>query len=206
MRRLIIVMSVLLLLYVFYPFGGESYSNENSDEFNYESNLKIPEPLYEDPAYVRVMKITGWSEEIAMYFVTEATWRNVNVFKEALPVASVETGNTYRFDLVHYNNNGTSDVGAFQINSVLYPYVVKRLKEEGYEFDSWNRKNPRFNIAAGLFWLSYLKNTYKMEEDRLFTSYNRGIAGGRSYANRNNTYKSDYSEKISLAKENLLKY
>jgi hypothetical protein len=71
---------------------------------------------------------------------------------------------------------------------------------EGRQFDSWDRTNPEFNISAGMFWIGYLKNEYQLEKEALFTSYNRGVQGGKKYASRYGSYESDYSKKVKAIK------
>jgi len=97
--------------------------------------------------------------------------------------------------LVHYNINGTKDVGIFQINDVTKLDIVKQLKTEDREFNSWSRLNREFNISGGLCWMSYLKGK-GLEGHELFTSYNKGIAGAKNYASRNGTYVSRYSRDV----------
>lgn len=163
------------------------------------------QPELIDYDYLRVAEITGWDIEVAKYFVTEARIRNVSVFEEALPILTIETGNTYGFDLVNKNTNGTCDKGLFQINDLTYKDVVRMLKEEGREFNSWSRLDFEFNVAAGLCWIAFLKEQYGLEEDSLFTSYNRGVSGAKYYASRNGTYETEYSRKVQKAKEEIIK-
>jgi len=158
-----------------------------------------------DPDVIKVQQITNWDLETATYFVNEANTRNVSVFEEALPIASIESGGTYSFNAVHKNSNGTIDKGLFQINDVTYLGIVKQLKAEGREFNSWDRSDPEFNIAAGVFWISFLKGNYQLEGHRLFTSYNRGVCGARQYASRCGTYETKYSREVNAIKNDLLK-
>ncbi len=156
---------------------------------------------------LRVIEITGWDMEYAELFVDESRLRNVSIFEESLPIVTVETGYTYKFDLVNKKNrNGTIDKGAFQINDITLGEVIEGLQVEGYEFKSWSRLNPRFNITAGIFRIAHLKEHYNLEGQKLFTSYNYGVTGGRQYASRNGTYETDYSRKIEIAKKHLTNY
>ena len=178
--------------------GIETFEHNTTDTGGSEEDI--------NPDYIKVSEITGWDEKIVKYFVDEAEYRGVSVFEEALPIISIETGNTYRFDLVNNNTNGTSDIGTFQINDITYPYIVKSLKNEGREFDSWCRFDPQFNIAAGVFWLSHLKNYYNLEDEVLFTSYNRGVMGAKNYASRNGTYVTNYSKTVKSISDDLTSY
>lgn len=141
----------------------------------------------------KVISITGWDEYIVGLFIQEAEIRGISVFEEALPIVAVETGETYKFDIISYNKNGTTDRGLFQVNDIILKDIIPALKEEGREFDNWDRLNPEFNIVVGMYYLSYLKNTYNLECHQLFTSYNRGARGGRKYADKNGTFESNYS-------------
>jgi len=149
-----------------------------------------------DPDIIKLSIITNWPIETSTYFISEANKRGVSVFNEALPIVAIETGHTYRFDLIHYNVNKTTDQGLFQINDILYPTIVKCLKEESREFDSWSRLNPEFNIAAGMFWIAYLKNEHQLEGHKLFSSYNKGIVGAKKHASRSGNYETEYSRKV----------
>lgn len=184
--------------------NGSQLVNDSNENVR-ESNLNVPEPVYKD--YHRVAQITGWDIEIAKYFVSEAEYRGVDVFEKALPIIYVETQEKpFSFDLINYNSNGTTDEGLFQINTITNKEIVKYLKAENREFNPWNRLEPYYNIAAGLFWLGYLQNTYGLEGDSLFTCYNMGVAGGNYYASRNGTYESGYSRKVAKAKRILTDY
>lgn len=154
-----------------------------------EYQIETPEPI--NPEVVKLMDITGWSEEIARCFIYEANLKNISVFEESLPVVAVETGKTYRFDLISQGN-----YGAFQINSGTYNYIIKQLKADGREFDYDNRLDPELNIAAGMYWLWHLKYEEMLENKRLFTSYNRGIGGANRYYSDYGTYESGYSRAV----------
>lgn len=162
-----------------------------------------PQPI--DPDIAKVQHITNWDLEIATYFVEQAKSRNVEVFDEALVIASIETGGTFRFDAIHINKNGSTDGGLFQLNDITYNEIVKQLKAEGWEFESWERTDPYLNISAGLYWISYLKNTHQLDEHALFSSYNKGVFGAKNYANRYGTYETKYSREIIRIRNELLK-
>jgi hypothetical protein len=159
-----------------------------------------------DPECAKVIKITGWNLDTAEYFVFEARVRKVSVFEEILPIISVETGNKYDFNLIHHNEDGTSDYGAFQINDVTYDFIIKQLKEESREFDSWDKLNPELNIAVGMYWVSHLKNNYGLKNDHLFTAYNMGVTGAMVFVNRNGNYRSGYAQKVETVKESFKDY
>jgi len=201
-----IIVATFTLLFVF-TFSTElSYSQVVTEQlienkFIQKQQIEI-EPVISNCQ--KVAKITGWDLEISKYFVNEAENRGVLIFDEALPIISKETGGTYDFNLVHYNTNGTKDVGIFQINDVTKQDIVRLLKSEGREFNSWSRMNPKFNLSAGLYWLNYLKGN-GLENDRLFTSYNYGISGAKNYASRNGTYISRYSKDVIKARNEINK-
>lgn len=180
----------------------QSVSKQNVTMCNAEIE-PIPDPI--DPDIIKVQQITGWDLEISTYFIEEANARNVSIFEEALPIVAVETGHTYRFDLTNKNTNGTHDGGAFQINGSTYTYIIKQLKAEGREFDYNNRLDPKLNIASGMYWISYLKGNHQLENHKLFTSYNRGVAGAKQYASRCGTYETRYSREVIRIKNELIK-
>lgn len=214
------IVLTLVFVFVFFNLTHTKIQSElvynNNDETNNiiksENNMADYHELQHseikpvNPDYNRVKDITGWDIELAIYFVDEAEYRGVSIFEEAIPILAVETGGTYRFDLVSTNNDGTINRGAFQINSMTYRYIIEQLKLEGRVFDTWDRLNPELNIAAGLYWIAYLKNEYNLREDSLFTSYNRGVGGARRYAKKNNTYETSYSRKAQSIKNELLEY
>lgn len=154
--------------------------------------------------YNKVKEITGWDIDLVVFFVNEAQYRGVSIYEEAIPILSIETGNTFKFDLISYNSDGTINKGAFQINTPTYNYIIEQLKKEGRTFETWDKLNPELNIASGLYWIAYLKNEHDLREDSLFTSYNRGVGGARSYYKRNNTYETEYSKKAKFIKYQLL--
>jgi hypothetical protein len=168
-------------------------------------NTQPPEPEPINPDIQKVQEITNWDLEIATYFVEEANIRNVNIFEEALPLACIETGGTYDFNLVNYNTNGTTDGGLFQLNSITYKEIVKQLKAQGREFDSWDRNDPYVNIAGGIYWIAYLKDKHNLEDEALFTSYNRGVHGAKQYASRSGTYETRYSREVMRIRTELIK-
>jgi len=204
MKKKIITVTLTLLFVL--PFSSElSYSQSVSQINKIHSPPVIEEKKQikcELLDYQKVMKVTNWNEEISKYLVIEAENKNVSVFDEVLPIINTETHGTYDFSLIHCNTNETYDKGVFQINDVTYSDIVKMLKLEGREFDNWSRLNPKFNISAGICWLDYLKNK-GMEGEKLFTSYNRGIFGAKSYAKRNGTYSSRYSRDTIKARNEI---
>lgn len=209
MRKYIIVIFIIILLTTIGVYQTQSNiieieSQNKNTEINQTMKPKPPEPEPINPDIQKVQEITNWDLEIATYFVEEANSRNVSIFQEALPLASIETGNTYDFNLINYNTNGTTDRGLFQINDISYIDIVRLLKSEGREFESWNRLNPEFNIAAGICWISHLKDVHQLEEHSLFTSYNRGIYGAKQYASRGGTYESKYSRRVVSIKNELI--
>ena len=192
-----IIVATFTLLFVF-TFSTElSYSQGINNQL-IKNNPIQKQQIEIEPVISncqKVAKITGWDLEISKYFVNEAENRGVLIFDEAIPIISKETGGTYDFNLIHYNTNGTKDVGIFQINDITKQDIVRLLEVEGREFDSWSRMNREFNISGGLCWLNYLKGK-GLEGHGLFTSYNRGIAGAKNYASRNGTYVSRYSRDV----------
>jgi len=194
-----IIIAIFVLLFVL-PFSSElSYSQGIKQPIE---NRPIQKQQIEISDYQKVAEITGWDLEISKYFVSEAENRGISVFNEVLPVIGVETDGTYDFNLIHYNSNGTKDVGIFQINNITKLDIVKLLKVEGREFKSWSRLNPEFNISAGMCWLNYLKSK-ELENHSLFTSYNYGINGAKNYASRNGTYVSRYSRDVIKARNEI---
>jgi hypothetical protein len=178
--------------------------NINTVKHKPESELQVkPQPI--DPDILKVQQITNWDLETSTYFVEQAKGRGVKVFDEALPIACIESGGTYRFDAIHTNKDGSTDGGLFQLNDITYKEIVKQLKAEDRNFNSWDRNNPEFNIAGGIYWIAYLKNNHNLEEHSLFTSYNRGVYGAKQYASRSGTYESKYSRKVNKIKNELLK-
>jgi len=204
MKKKIIIVTFTLLFVL--PFSSGLSCSQGVSQVNkiYSSHVVQKQIECELQDYQKVMKVTNWNEEISKYFVNEAKSRNVSVFDEALPIISKETHGTYDFNLIHHNTNDTYDKGAFQINDLSYQEIVKILKSEDKQFDLWSRLNPEFNLSAGLCWLNYLKSK-GLENDALFTSYNRGIAGAKNYASRNGTYVSRYSRDVIKARNEINK-
>ena len=206
MRKYIIAILIIVLLTTTGVYQTQSnlieIQNKNT-EVQQTIKLKPPEPNPINPDILKVQQITNWPIEITTYFVNEANARNVDIFQEALPLASIETGGTYDFSLINYNTNGTTDQGLFQINDISYIDIVKLLKLEGREFESWDRLNPELNIAAGICWIAHLKDAHQLEEHSLFTSYHRGIYGAKDYASRSGSYVSSYSKKVKEVKNEL---
>lgn len=212
MRRIsIIVFTIILLTLTINPFSkSESTQNppgeiklDNLIVTNIEKEHNSEEVV--DPDYLKVAEITGWDIELATYFVTECRWRGVSVFEEALPISFVES--SYRFDAINHNSNGTSDFGLFQINQINHKFLVDKLKEEQYMFDDWNFLDPHLNIAAGVYYISYIKDKYNISDNtKLYSVYNRGYAGAKQYASRNGTYVTSYSQKVNAVKKELIKY
>lgn len=212
MRRIsIIIFTIILLTLTINPFSkSESTQNppgeiklDNLIVTNIEKEHNSEEVV--DPDILKVMSITGWNEDIAIYFVTECRWRGVSVFEEALPIIAVES--RYKFDAINHNSNGTSDYGLFQINQVNHKFLVDKLKEEQYFFDDWNFLDPYLNIAAGVYYISYIKQQYNINDNtKLYSVYNRGYAGVKRYASRNGTYVTTYSQKVKQVKKELIKY
>jgi len=197
MKKKIIIATFTLLFILTFSSGlscSQATTKQSIIDNSHNINVNQQKPQIK-PDYIKVSEITEWDIEISKYFVNEANDRNVLVFDEALPVIGVETGSTYDFNLVHYNINDTKDVGIFQINDITKQDIVKQLKAEDREFNSWSRLNREFNISGGLCWMSYLKGK-GLEGHELFTSYNKGIAGAKNYASRNGTYVSRYSRDV----------
>ena len=208
MRKYIIVIFIIMLLTTIGINKVQSNlieTQNNNNEIQQTIKLKPPEPEPINPDTLKVQQITNWDLEIATYFVEEANARNVNIFEEALPIAHIETGGTYRFNVSNTNTNGSTDGGLFQLNSTTYKEIVKQLKAQGREFDSWDRNDPYVNIASGIYWIAYLKDKHQLEEHKLFTSYNRGVTGAKQYANRSGTYETKYSRKVMAVRDDLIK-
>lgn len=210
MKKKIIIAALLPMLVL--PFSSElSYNQPMSKQVVIQQNIHNPPEIKQVEAQIdydvlNVSKVTGWDMEISKFFVSEANIRGVDIWEEVLPLLVVETRNQFRFDLVHVNTNGTQDKGVFQINDITYKDIVKYLKAEGREFDSWSRLDPYFNITAGLFWVGHLKSKYELENHALFTSYNRGVGGARNYYEKNGHYQTTYSKEVEKVKNSLLKH
>ena len=204
-KNIIVATFILLFLFSSELSYSQGITNQHKqlieNKFIQKQQIEI-EPVISNCQ--KVAKITGWDLEISKYFVNEAENRGVLIFDEAIPIISKETGGTYDFNLIHYNTNGTKDVGIFQINDITKQDIVRLLEVEGREFDSWSRMNREFNISGGLCWLNYLKGK-GLEGHGLFTSYNRGIAGAKNYASRNGTYVSRYSRDVVKARNEINK-
>lgn len=178
--------------------------NINTVKHKPESELQVkPQPI--DPDILKVQQITNWDLETSTYFVEQAKGRGVKVFDEALPIACIESGGTYRFDAIHTNKDGSIDGGLFQLNTITYQEIKKQLEVEGWEFECWERIDPKFNISAGMYWIGYLKSTHQLDEHALFSSYNRGVYGARNYASRCGTYETEYSREVVRIRNELLK-
>lgn len=218
MKKYFIVILIIILFIVIGVYQIQSQATIEEQNKNIIIKAKIVQPIKSieleqtkkpetiiHPDILRVQQITNWPIEITTYFINEANARNVNVFEEALPLASIETGGTYDFNLVNYNTNGTTDRGLFQINDISYIDIVRLLKSEGREFESWNRLNPYVNIAGGIYWIAYLKDKHNLEDEALFTSYNRGVHGAKQYASRSGTYETRYSREVMRIRTELIK-
>ena len=208
-HKIIIITAVLLVILVINPFQTQSEtlpSHNNTLTIEPESiptiHYNSEQPV--DPDILKVMEITNWDEDIATYFVTEARWRGVSVFAEALPIAYIES--RYKFDVINHNKNGTKDYGLFQINTVNHNFLMDKLNEEEYFFDSYDMLDPYLNIVAGIYYIAYLKNQYNIGGHRLFSTYNRGYVGANQYASRNGTYVTAYSKRVKEIKKQLTDY
>ena len=199
MKKYILAILMVILIVISGVHKIQSQTEENQYKTH---NINIDQPIQPirptNFDIIKVQQITGWPLEISTYFVSEANKRNVKIFEEALPIASIESGNTYKFQKIHLNTNGSTDGGLFQINDVTYRGIVKQFKAEGREFKSWDRTNPEFNISSGMYWIAYLKDNHQLEGHKLFTSYNRGVMGAKKYASRCGSYETDYSRKVYL--------
>jgi hypothetical protein len=217
MKKLIIlIVSIILLVLVYVSLNNNVVVEQENlkpdiqikninDTHTIEQESFITEEIQQHQEAVdKVISITGWDESIAELFIQEAKLRDISVFEEALPIVAVETGKTYKSDMININANETTDQGLFQINDITMIDIIPVLKAERREFDNWDRLNPEFNIVAGMYYLSYLKNTYDLEWHQLFTSYNRGVKGGMKYADRNGTYESSYSRAVVSKVEKFL--
>lgn len=208
MEKYIIAILIVVLLTTtgVYQVRSNPIEVQNKDtEIQQTIKLKPPEPEPINPDILKVQRITNWDLEIATYFVEEANARNVDIFQEALPIAHIETGGTYRFNASNTNTNGSTDGGLFQLNSITYKEIVKQLKAQGREFDSWDRNDPYVNIAGGIYWIAYLKDKHNLEDEALFTSYNRGVHGAKQYASRSGTYETRYSREVMRIRTELIK-
>lgn len=208
MEKYIIAILIVVLLTTTGVYQAKSNlieTQNNKNEIQQTIKLKPPEPEPINPDILKVQQITNWDLEIATYFVEEANARNVNIFEEALPIAHIETGGTYRFNASNTNTNGSTDGGLFQLNSITYKEIVKQLKAQGREFDSWDRNDPYVNIAGGIYWIAYLKDKHNLEDEALFTSYNRGVHGAKQYASRSGTYETRYSREVMRIRTELIK-
>lgn len=152
--------------------------------------------------YAEISKITGWSMDLAKHFIIETEVWKIDRYK-ALAVCQLESN--YDFNKINYNNNGTRDIGVFQINDVTYLPIVQVLKANGKQFDSWDRTDPYFGITAGIYWLSHLQNTYDYNSTHeLLTAYNRGHGGMLKLTARSGSAVSAYSIRVNKI-YNLLK-
>lgn len=119
----------------------------------------------------------------------EAERRNVPA---GLLLAMMDQESDYRADLV----SGTDDYGIMQINTINHP----RLREE---LGITDFLDPEQNIACGAYMIGELLDKFDGDIHRALTSYNRGEAGARRYAENNGTYESSYSTSIVEIYESL---
>lgn len=202
MRKYLISIILVALIVIL----GVNQVRSQTEQNQYKKhNINIDQPIQPikptNSDILKVSQITGWNIEISEYFVNEANAREVSIFEEALPIVSIETHNTYKFNSINKNINGTHDSGVFQINDATYSSIIKSLKAEGKQFNSWDKLDPKLNISAGMYWISYLKSEHQLEGYKLFTSYNRGVEGAKKYASRCGTYKSDYSKQVEMIRD-----
>lgn len=160
-----------------------------------EGKKELPKTV--DTQFAAIKTITKWNDELVDYFLNECEYYHILPLN-ALAVASVESG--FKFNVIHYNTNGTKDAGLFQINDGTYPAVVRLLKQKKYYFSSWNRTYPFFGISAGLVWLNYLQEKHNYSSQELFTAYNRGEGGLKILSSRSGSSQSPYSIKVLRAK------
>lgn len=110
----------------------------------------------------------------------------------ALLLAMMDQESDYRTDLV----SGTDDYGIMQINAINHP----RLREELGVTDFLD---PEQSITCGAYMIGELLDKFDGDIHRALTSYNRGEAGARRYAENNGTYESSYSTSIVEIYESL---
>ena len=110
----------------------------------------------------------------------------------ALLLAMMDQESDYRTDLV----SGTDDYGIMQINAINHP----RLREELGVTDFLD---PEQSITCGAYMIGELLDKFDGDIHRALTSYNRGEAGARRYAENNGTYESSYRTSIVEIYESL---
>lgn len=120
--------------------------------------------------------------ELQLHLKVECERHNVD-FHEALAIMTVENPS---FDpaAINKNNNGTVDIGLFQINSCN----LRDFENMGYS----DLKNPKENISYGIYFISKLD---KYDGHEKYMAYNMGEVGMKKAISRgiNNT---PYSRKI----------
>jgi soluble lytic murein transglycosylase-like protein len=131
------------------------------------------------------------SEELQKYLWDECQKRNVNY---ALAVSVIKNESSFNANCISKNSNGTKDYGLFQINSSNHKWISEVLKIDDY-------LDPKQNIRAGVWMLSWLKDKYKCY-DKTLIGYNMGEGNIKKLASRG-IETTRYSRRVIKGKQEL---
>lgn len=105
-----------------------------------------------------------------------------------LVLAVIEQESGWNVNAINHNSNGTTDEGLGQINSGTWPSLAKAL-------NLTDPMDPRQNIKATVYYLSYLSRQYTSTA-AILTSYNRGEEGLHRWYVSRGTVRSPYSDEV----------
>ena len=144
-----------------------------------------------------------------------------DVVKDTIELCGLDIDEYFIYGMMYvesrFNPSLVSSAGAcgiMQIMPTTWNILYERYCEEypdqaPYLVDDIFNENS--NIILGIYCLKYLKEAYdinqlKEYQTKVLTSYNRGITGANTYFLGNDTYISEYSEKVLEAAEYIRKY
>lgn len=160
------------------------------DESVTAESAEVDFPYYED---------IPLSKDVQQY-IWELSEENDLSYELILAIAKVESN--YDSEVI----SSTNDAGLMQLNrNSTMTWLSDQIELE----EEFNWKNPKHNVTAAVWYLTYLRNEFRdmgFSEEDVFNltiiSYNRGKAGGLKYV-RNHGYNNSYLETVSNAKYKL---
>jgi ABC-type molybdate transport system substrate-binding protein len=163
----------------------ERYKEEALAEAQYEpEEPKETEKLVEDKPDSRVLPPT--KQQILAY-LRQKCFEELVDYEKALAILITENEDLNP-GAVHYNDDGTSDYGLFQINT-------RKLEDYKDKLHITNIFNYKQNIDVGIKIISKLQ---KYPEHEKYIAYNLGEGGMKELASRG-IHSTKYSRKVAAA-------
>jgi membrane-bound lytic murein transglycosylase MltF len=225
-KELIYLLILIILLVIFAKALHKADSNEqkettNSNEIVVSNKLIQKEYVYSslDKHTVKIASLDETVEtepadgiEFEYYYdsipldkevqqyIYELSEENDLSYTLILAIAKVESN--FDADIISHTN----DAGLMQLNrSTTMTWLSDQIELD----EEFNWKNPKHNVTAAVWYLTYLRNEFRgmgFSEEDVFNltiiSYNRGKAGGLQYV-RNYGWNNGYLDKVYNAKTEL---